>query len=289
MEQQRTQEWYDKRKGLVTGSNVGAILGLNPYKTADDVLRQMVREYHGAASEFTGNRATEWGTFNEKGAQVEYEMETGNKIEATGFHVHPGLPWLGASPDGLIGDEGVAEIKCPFGQRDKNPPRFKTAEEQPHYYAQMQIEMACTAAAWCDFYQWAPHGSRLERVHRDEAWLSENLPKLREFHERFLSELDNPEHLEPKRIEIDTLKAERLIQEREELAEAIEQAQARQKEIMAELVSMAGERNALICGHKLTKVEKQGSVSYAKVAKEHAPDVDLEAYRGKPSVSWRLT
>lgn len=289
MEQQRTAEWHEKRKGRVTGSNVGGILGLNPYKNEDDVLRQMVREYHGAPSEFTGNRATEWGSFNEAGAQAEYEMETGNKVDETGFHVHPDLEWLGASPDGLVDDDGVVEIKCPFGQRDKNPPLFKTAEEQPHYYAQMQIEMACTAARWCDFYQWAPHGSKKERVYRDDDWLAWAIPELKSFHERYLSELDNPEHLEPKRIEIETLRAERLIQEREELAEAIEQAQARQKEIMAELVKMAGDRNALICGHKLTRVEKQGSVSYAKALKELAPDADLEKWRGKPSVSWRLT
>jgi len=106
MEQQRTAEWYEKRKGRVTGSNVGAILGLNPYKTADDVLRQMVREYHGYESEFQGNVATQHGQFHEAGAQVEYEMETGNKVKETGFHVHPEHDWLGASPDGIIAKKG---------------------------------------------------------------------------------------------------------------------------------------------------------------------------------------
>lgn len=289
MEKQRTKAWHAKRIGKVTGSNVGAILGMNPYKGADDVLRQMVREYHGAEPEFVGNRATEWGSFNEDGAQAEYTMETGRAVQETGFHVHEGLDWLGASPDGLVGDDGVVEIKCPFGQRDKNPPQFKTAEQQPHYYAQMQIEMACTGRGWCHFYQWAPHGSKLETVYRDEAWLSWALPLLHDFHKRYLEELDNPDHLEPKRVEIETLKADRLIQEHEELAEAIEQAQARKKAIMEELVKMAGERNAIICGHKLTRVERQGSVSYAKALKELAPDADLEKWRGKPSVSWRLT
>lgn len=286
---QGTTEWFRARVGKVSGSNVGAILGMNPYKDADDVLRQMVREYHGAEPEFVGNRATEWGSFNEDGAQAEYTMETGRAVQETGFHVHEGLDWLGASPDGFVGDDGVVEIKCPFGQRDKNPPQFKTAEQQPHYYAQMQIEMACTGRGWCDFYQWAPHGSKLETVYRDEAWLSWALPLLHDFHKRYLEELDNPDHLEPKRVEIETLKADRLIQEHEELAEAIEQAQARKKTIMEELVKMAGERNAIICGHKLTRVERQGSVAYAKVVKQHCPDVDLEPFRGKPSVSWRLT
>lgn len=289
MEKQKSEAWFQKRRGRLTGSNVGAALGLNPYKSPDDVIRQMVREHHGAEPEFQGNVATQHGSFHEAGAQAEYTMETGRVVKETGFHVHEGLDWLGASPDGLVGDDGVVEIKCPFGQRDKNPPQFKTAEQQPHYYAQMQIEMACTGRVWCDFYQWAPHGSKLETVYRDEAWLSENLSLLHDFHKRYLEELDNPDHLEPKRVEIETLKADRLIQEHEELTEAIEQAQARKKAIMEELVKMAGERNAIICGHKLTRVERQGSVAYAKVVKQHCPDVDLEPFRGKASVSWRLT
>ena len=52
---QRTPAWYAARKGRVTGSSVGSILGLNPWATSDDVMRRMVREYHGAESEFKGN------------------------------------------------------------------------------------------------------------------------------------------------------------------------------------------------------------------------------------------
>lgn len=289
MEKQKSSEWFSKRVSKVTGSNVGAILGLNPYKTQDDVLRQMVREYHGAESEFQGNQATSWGSFNEAGAQAEYEMETGNKVEETGFHVHPEYDWLGASPDGLVNGYGVLEIKCPYGQRDKNPPQFKTAEEQPHYWSQMQIEMACTGTDYCDFYQWAPHGSKLEYVQRDDDWLAWAIPELKAFYDLYLSELDNPDHLAPKRVEIETLEAERLVQEYEELADAIDRASERKKEVLSRLVEIAKGRDAMVCGHKLTKVERKGSVSYTKVIKEHCPDVDLEPYRGKPSASWRLT
>lgn len=289
MEQQRTAEWYEKRKGRVTGSNVGAILGLNPYKTADDVLRQMVREYHGYESEFQGNQATAWGSFNEAGAQAEYEMETGNKVEETGFHVHLEHDWLGASPDGLIGDDGVCEIKCPYSQRDKNPPKFKTAEEQPHYWAQMQIEMACTVRSFCDFYQWAPHGAKPETVHRDDKWLAWAIPELKAFHDRYLVELDNPDHLRPKRVEISSIEASKLVDEYDELQEAMDRAAERKKEVMARLVELSKERDADIMGRKLTKVERKGSVSYTRVIKDHCPDVDLEPYRGKASSHWKLT
>lgn len=290
MEKQKSAEWFKQRKGRVTGSNVGAALNLNPYKTPDDLIRQMVREYHGAEPEFVSNAATEWGSFNEAGAQAEYTMETGRVIVDTGFHVHPLHQWLGASPDGFVkGLPAVAEIKCPFGQRAKNPPKFKTAEDQAHYFAQMQIEMACTDTQECHFYQWAPHGSRLEIVHRDDVWIDSAIIELKAFHDLYLSELDNPDHLSPKRVEVETLEADRLVQEYEELADAIDRASERKKEVLNRLVEMAKGRDALICGHKLTKVERKGSVAYAKALKELAPNADLEKWRGKPSHSWRFT
>lgn len=284
---QRSEGWFQQRIGRVTGSNVGAILGLNPYKTADDVLREMVRAYHGAESEFTGNVATEHGTFHEDGAQAEYEMETGNKVQECGFF--PFGDWLGASPDGLVGDEGLIEIKCPFGKRKDEKPEFKTAEDQAHYYAQMQIEMYCTGRDWCHFYQWAPNGTALEEIYIDAHWIHESLPKLKEFHALYLSELNNPEHLKPKRKVIDTLKAEKLVTEYDELADAIERATARKKDILEELVTMAGEKNAEVCGKKLTKVEKKGSVSYAKALKALAPNADLTKWTGKPTSYWKLS
>lgn len=284
--QQRSAEWFSARVGRVTGSAVGAILGLSPYMSADDVLRRMVREFHGAPSEFEGNVATEYGQFHEAGAAFEYELETGNKVEECGFFTHE--EWLGASPDGLVGVFGLIEIKCPYGQRDKNPPEFKTAEEQPHYYAQMQIEMFCADREWCDFWQWSQHGTRLETVNRDEAWLAENLPTLKAFHERYLAELDSKAHLEPKRRELYGPKASALLEQYDDLTDAIERATERRKEVLAELVKAAGEQNAVINGRNLTLVEREGSVSYAKAIKELCPNADLEKWRGKPTSYWML-
>ena len=59
--EQRSEEWFDARKDKITASNVGAILGLSPYKKPDDVMREMVRAHFGAEREFTGNAATQWG------------------------------------------------------------------------------------------------------------------------------------------------------------------------------------------------------------------------------------
>jgi len=287
MIKQGTKAWLQQRVGRVTGSNVGAVLGVNPYKTPDDVIRQMVRDYHGADPEFKGNAATSWGSFNEEGAQAEYTMETGNAVEECGFFAYGG--WLGASPDGLLEDGGVIEIKAPYGQRDKNPTVFKTAEEQPHYWAQMQIEMYCTSSTWCHFYQWAPHGSLLETVHIDNAWLQWAIPTLKEFYEHFLEEIDNPDHLAPKRPEINTLHAEKLVSEYSELQDAIERATQRKKEILDSLILLAGEKNADICGKKLTLVKSQGRVNYKKMTKTLNPNADTQPYISYTNPYWRIS
>lgn len=287
MEKQRSGAWFEKRKGRVTGSNVGAILGLNPYKTADDVLREMVREWHGAEREFQGNQATEWGTFNEDGAIAEYQMETGNKVEECGFFVHPEHEWLGASPDGLIGADGVFEVKAPYSKIDSS--EFNPLDEQPHYAAQVQIEMACAQRTLCHFYQWSPKGTKLEEVKIDYSFLEWAIPELKSFYDRFLSEIDNKDHLEPKRKKIDSMMAEKLVQEHDELTEAVERATQRKKEILETLIELSKGRDADVCGKKLTRVQRKGAISYAKVVKDHCPDVDLAPYTGKPSEYWKLS
>jgi putative phage-type endonuclease len=283
------------RRGRITGSNVGAILGLSPFRTPDDVLRAMVRDYHGAPSEFTGNAATEYGSFHEAGALVEYQMHTSNTVQDCkeavehGFFIHPVCDWLGATPDFLVGKDGLGEIKCPYGLRDKEAPVFKTAREQPHYYAQMQIEMACAGKKWVVFFQWCPKLSVLELVYRDDKWLAENIPRLAEFHALYVSELNNPDHLKPRRKIVESPTARKMIDEISDLSQIIDNATTRKKEVLAELVDLVGGVDAEVCGHKLTQVEKEGAVSYAKVVKDYIPDVDLEPYRGKPSSFWKLS
>lgn len=288
MIEQRTPEWHEQRKGLITASNVGAILGLDPYRKPDDVMRQMVRDWHGEEREFAGNAATEWGTFNEETAFGQFCMEH-YPASKCGFYVSEEYPWLGASPDGLIGLNGLLEIKCPFGLRNESDPVFKSKEEQPHYYAQVQIQLLVTGRSHCYFYQWTPNASYCEWVRYDSHWINENLPKLKDFYDRYLHEREHPErHLSPKRREIDTLEARKLIDEYQQLSDAISLATDRKKEVLASIVSLAKDQDSLVCGHNLTKVQKEGAISYAKAIKELLPDADLEKWRGKPTEYWIL-
>jgi putative phage-type endonuclease len=283
--EQRTDEWFAARKGRITASSVGAILSNAPYATRDDVMRRMVREWVGAPTEFEGNIATEYGTRNEAGALTEYTMETGNAVQAVGFIASE--DWAGCSPDGLIGEYGGLEIKCPFGLRKDEVPAFKTLADQPHYYDQIQFSMWVTDRTLWHFYQWSPRGTALETVSWDVEWQDQNLPRLRQFYAEYLAEREDPAiHLEPKRPIIDTPEAHRIMTEYDQICEALDRAEERKKELLADMVRVSGQKNVIFAGRKLTKTERAGAIAYAKAVKALIPNADLEPYRGKASSYW---
>ena len=282
--EQRSPEWFAARKGRITGSMVGAALGLDPNTSRDEAMRRMVRAYQGLPSEFVGNIATSWGTNHEEEAREDFEYAHNMPVDPASFVVHPKLEWLGASPDGYIRAYALLEIKCPFGLRDhKAPVPFKTAKEQPHYYAQMQIQMYCTDRLSCYFWQWTPHDARMEVVDFDPIWIEVNLSKLEDFYNEFLAICD--EGLEEELI-IDTVGHRYMIAEYDLLAKQIEEAEARRKQILDALVFESAGQDAVICGRKLTQVQRAGSVSYAKAIKELAPGADLEKWRGAATSYW---
>ena len=288
--EQRTAEWHAARVGRVTGSNVGAILGNNPYKTRADVMREMVREALGAEREFTGNVATDYGTNNEVNALNDYRLETLHDVEAIGFV--PLEDWAGVSPDGLIGSDGMVEFKCPYSLRSADAPvPFKGIEEYPHYFDQVQFQLFVAQREWCHFFQWAPNGTRLEVVRPDKDWQADALPKLRQFHAEYLHEVKHnaAEHLAPKRVVIDTPEAHKMLAEWDDIAEQMERLAERKRDLLDAIVSLGGGVNAEIAGRKVTLVERAGSVAYARVVAEHCKGVDLEPYRGKPSRHWKIS
>jgi putative phage-type endonuclease len=284
MEQQRTEEWFEKRKGRITGSNVGAILGLSPFMKREDVMRNMVRQYHGYPSEFKGNVVTNYGNDNESIALADYELKFNRKVELTGFHTYE--DWLGASPDGLINDDGLIEIKCPYGQRDKNPPEFKSIDYQSHYWMQIQIQLLVTGCQWCHFYQWSAHGYMLETVQFNQLAIEEYLPKLKDFHNEYLIERAQAQkYLEEKRKQV---RCEGQVDRYLMIADQIKELEAEKKRLLDEIVKLADGKDSEINGHKLTKVTKAGSISYAKAVKELLPNADLTDYTGDPVSYWLL-
>lgn len=287
---QGTPEWHQARIGRVTGSTAGAILGVSPFATRADVMRAMVRAAKGAPSEFVSNPAVEWGKFNEAGAIAEFEMETGERVTPAPFIPH--AEWLGASPDGFVSDGKLLEVKCLYGCRNDPEPEFKQVSEYPHYVAQMNIEAYCAGVQSVWFYRWTPYATCLKLHHRDNDWLNANLPVLKQFWSEYVDTVNDPEacaeHLAPLRITIDTPTALLMVQEYDQLTEAIDNATERRKDLLAEMVALAGEKDALISGRKLTLTRKAGAVSYKSALDHYAPGANVAAFRGKASESWGL-
>ena len=278
--EQRSDQWFKARKGRVTGSVVGAILGLAPYMSRDDVMRQMVREYHNQEREFKGNAATQWGVAMEDTAKADFEIETGHDVTDAPF-VQWDEDWLGASPDGYVGENELIEIKCPYSLRNQSPVMFKSIDDQPHYYAQIQIQLLVTDCIGCYFFQWSPHGSQSEYVPFDPQWIEENLPKLREFYAEYLNER---EHNAWKYISGGE------VAKRYHIAKAaLDVAKAEMEEAKDALISATNNEGGKIGDLTITRVQKKGAVSYQKAIKEIAPNADLEPFRGKDSEYWRIS
>jgi hypothetical protein len=91
---------------------LGAALGQVSYTSRPEALRRAL-----GTDEFKGNPATEHGCNNEMNGVTDYQIMTGNLVEPTGLWLHPHYAWLAGSPDGLVGEEGMVEVKCPFYTR----------------------------------------------------------------------------------------------------------------------------------------------------------------------------
>ena len=190
---QGTEEWHQIRLGKVTASRVSDVMskiksgesaGRKNYKM-DLVVERLTNT---PTSSFT-NAAMAWGTETEPLARMAYEVHSGNFVETVAFIQHPSIEWFGCSPDGLIGSEGNLEIKCPNTSTHID---YLLAGVPPaKYVPQMQTQMACTGAKWCDFVSFDPRlPDELQllvvRLDRDEAYIQ----KIEEEVKQFLEEVE---------------------------------------------------------------------------------------------------
>ena len=115
--EQRTEEWYKARLGKVTASRVADVLaktktGVSASR-ANYLTELVVERLTGQQAEFYTNDAMQWGTDTEPQARMAYEAHKNVLVDEEGFIDHPSISNFGCSPDGLIGDSGLIEIKCP--------------------------------------------------------------------------------------------------------------------------------------------------------------------------------
>jgi len=155
---QQTPEWFKARAGKVTASRIADILAKTKSgysaSRANYCAQLVVERLTGEAAESFTNAAMQWGTDTEPKARDAYSARTGELIDEAGFYVHPSIEQSGASPDGLVGDEGLVEIKCPNTATHIETLIDKAPASK--YLYQMQWQMACANRAWCDFASYDP-------------------------------------------------------------------------------------------------------------------------------------
>ena len=121
------------------------------------------------------NAAMQWGTETEPLARAAYSVGTLSHVDRVGFVCHPTIDMAGCSPDGLIGDDGLVEIKCP--NTSTHIETLLGGAIPAKYVSQMQWQMASTGRRWVDFVSFdprMPEHMRLfcKRLTRDDTYIS---------------------------------------------------------------------------------------------------------------------
>lgn len=157
---QRTGAWLQQRAGCLTASSAAAVLERSkrdgkPLKAYYDLKEQLIAER--ATGQCIGigtTAAMQWGIDHEADARAAYEAQRCEVVDLVGFVPHPSIKWLGASPDGLVGDEGLVEIKCP--NTVTHLKRIATGVVPDEYKPQMLVQLLCTGRKWVDFVDFDP-------------------------------------------------------------------------------------------------------------------------------------
>ena len=156
---QGSNSWYDIRLGKVTASRMKDFLSNGRSKdskmgaTCISYANELIAEMITGKSPFQTNQACQWGIDHEDEARKEYEFLTETEVKEVGFITNKN-EICGMSPDGLIGDFGLIEIKCPF--TSKNHVLHLLGEIPKDYYLQMQYQLFISERKWCDFVSYDP-------------------------------------------------------------------------------------------------------------------------------------
>lgn len=190
---QGSPEWHQARCGSLGASQVADTLARTKSgwgASRANVMAQLIAErLTGTPAETYTNAAMQRGTEKEPEARLAYEFERGVSVAQVGLILHPAISGTHASPDGLIGDDGLVEIKCPLTSTHIDTLLSDAISEK--YIKQMQWQMAVSGRAWCDYVSYddrLPAEMQLfvKRTHRDDAMIAEMEREIG----AFLKELD---------------------------------------------------------------------------------------------------
>lgn len=185
---QGTPEWYAERVGKVTASRIADLTAKTKTgygASRANYLAELIAErLTGAKAESYINAAMQHGIDTEPQARGAYEFYADVEVVQVGFIAHPTIAMAGASPDGLVDDVGLVEIKCP--NTSTHIETLLGGLVPDKYIKQIQWQLACTSRQWCDFASYdprMPESMRLfiHRVERDNELIAQLEKEVREF------------------------------------------------------------------------------------------------------------
>jgi len=177
---QGSPEWLAIRLGKATASRMADICAKTRTgwgaSRANYAAQLVCERLTGIAQEGYSNAAMAWGVEKEPDARRAYEFMTDETVTEVGFVEHPTIAMAGASPDGLVGEDGLIEVKCPISATHIETLLGRKAPAK--YYLQMQFQMATTGRKYCDFVSYDPRLPEsmqlfIDRVERDDATIAQ--------------------------------------------------------------------------------------------------------------------
>jgi putative phage-type endonuclease len=177
--EQGSEEWLLARCGKATASRMGDLMartksgyGASRTNYAAELIAERLT---GKPAEKFKNGAMEWGSAHEAEARALYEFLHDCEVRSVGLVTHPSIANSLASPDGLVGHDGLVEIKCP--NTATHIATLLGGGIDSRYVLQMAWQMCCTGRAWCDFVSYDPRlpaemQIHVTRVKRDDDMIS---------------------------------------------------------------------------------------------------------------------
>ena len=185
---QGTQEWRNARAGSLGSSSLHEVVARTKTgwsaSRANRMSTLIVERLTGIPQETYVNAAMQDGIEREPEARAAYAFRTDADVVEVGIALHPSIKGTHASPDGLVGTDGLVEIKCP--QQSAHLALLLGEAIPSKYLIQMQWQLRCCDRAWADFVSYNPsfpENMRLfiQRIKRDDGHISELESAVRQF------------------------------------------------------------------------------------------------------------
>ena len=182
--EQKSEEWFNIRKNKITGSKFGDII-YQKFNNHENLSKMIKGELEPSFNEIQIQNMKN-GIENEPIARKKYEELNNCKVKEIGILISKKYNFLGFSPDGLVGNDGMIEIKCPY---KIYYPLLKEGKIWDSHIAQIQGGLFLCKRKWCDYVVYGHSNQEIyiKKIYYDEKYCNEILlPSLLNFYEKYL-------------------------------------------------------------------------------------------------------